>query len=91
MSASTLSKPHPARPSDDSELTDDDVIIRYDKQEKVVGLTILHVSKRQRLESDRSNQEMTKIVSGRKRGQFVRVINREQPPRASRTRTKPSS
>ncbi len=30
----------------DSELTDDDVIIRYEEDE-VVGLTILHASKRQ--------------------------------------------
>jgi uncharacterized protein YuzE len=35
------------RPSEatDSELTDDDVIVRYDGDE-VVGLTVLHVSKR---------------------------------------------
>ncbi|MFW6048400.1 MAG: DUF2283 domain-containing protein [Candidatus Natronoplasma sp.] len=31
--------------SDDSELTDDDIIIRYEEGE-VVGLTILHASKR---------------------------------------------
>jgi uncharacterized protein YuzE len=31
--------------ADDSELTDDDVIIRYEKGE-VVGITILHASKR---------------------------------------------
>lgn len=31
----------------DSELTDNDVIIRYENK-KVVGLTILHASKRQR-------------------------------------------
>ena len=30
---------------DDSELTDDDIIIRYEEEE-VVGLTILHASKR---------------------------------------------
>lgn len=37
-----------ARPSvaADSELTDDDVIIRYDEQEQVVGYTILHAQKR---------------------------------------------
>ena len=29
----------------DSELTDDDVIIRYEKDE-IIGLTILHASKR---------------------------------------------
>jgi uncharacterized protein YuzE len=38
---------NPARPADDSELTDDDVIIRYDEQGEVVGLTILHASSRQ--------------------------------------------
>ncbi len=37
---------NPAKPADDSELTDDDVIIRYDEQEEVVGLTILHASRR---------------------------------------------
>ncbi|NQT50498.1 DUF2283 domain-containing protein [bacterium] len=31
--------------ADDSELTDDDVIIRYEKGE-VVGVTVLHASKR---------------------------------------------
>ena len=31
--------------ADDSELTDDDIIIRYEKEE-VVGITILHASKR---------------------------------------------
>lgn len=30
---------------DDSELTDDDIIVRYEKGE-VVGLTVLHASKR---------------------------------------------
>ncbi len=30
---------------DDSELTDDDIIIRYEKDE-IVGLTVLHASKR---------------------------------------------
>jgi len=34
----------PSNP-DDSELTDDDIIIRYEERE-VVGLTILHASKR---------------------------------------------
>jgi len=37
----------PAKPAVDSELTDDDVIIRYDEREEVVGLTILHARKRQ--------------------------------------------
>lgn len=31
--------------ADDSELTDDDVIIRYEKG-KIVGITVLHASKR---------------------------------------------
>lgn len=35
-------KPHPA---DDSELTDDDLIIRYDKGE-IIGVTILNASRR---------------------------------------------
>jgi uncharacterized protein YuzE len=30
----------------DSELTDDDVIIRYDKDDQVIGYTILHAQKR---------------------------------------------
>jgi uncharacterized protein YuzE len=34
--------------ADDSELTDDDIIIRYEKGE-VVGITILHASKRKAL------------------------------------------
>jgi uncharacterized protein YuzE len=38
---------NPPRTADDSELTDDDVIIRYDEREEVVGLTILHARKRQ--------------------------------------------
>lgn len=35
------------RPShaDDSELTDDDIVIRYEKG-KIIGLTVLHASKR---------------------------------------------
>ena len=35
----------PSTQADDTELTDDDIIIRYDQGE-VVGLTILHVSAR---------------------------------------------
>lgn len=31
--------------ADDSEITDDDIIIRYEKS-KIIGLTILHASKR---------------------------------------------
>lgn len=30
----------------DSELTDDDIIIRYDENEKVIGVTILRASQR---------------------------------------------
>ena len=33
------------RPADDSELTDDDLIIRYDNDE-IIGVTILNASKR---------------------------------------------
>ena len=33
------------RPATDSELTDDDIIIRYDGDD-VIGITILHASKR---------------------------------------------
>lgn len=36
----------PALPADDSELTDEDIIIRYNKQEEIIGLTVLHASKR---------------------------------------------
>jgi uncharacterized protein YuzE len=36
----------------DTEFTDDDVIFRYEG-EKVIGLTILHVGKRQRPETQR--------------------------------------
>jgi uncharacterized protein YuzE len=38
---------NPPQPADDSEITDDDVIIRYDQEGEVVGLTILHASSRQ--------------------------------------------
>ncbi|MDI6786636.1 MAG: DUF2283 domain-containing protein [bacterium] len=31
--------------ADDSEITDDDIIIRYEKDE-VIGITVLHASKR---------------------------------------------
>ena len=33
------------RPSTDSELTDDDIIVRYDGDE-IIGITILHASRR---------------------------------------------
>jgi uncharacterized protein YuzE len=38
----------PPKSSEDSELTDDDIVIRYDDQNEaeIVGLTILNVSKR---------------------------------------------
>ena len=36
--------PHP-RPATDSELTDDDIIVRYDGEE-IIGITILHASQR---------------------------------------------
>jgi len=35
---------NPAKSADDSELTDDDVIIRYDGNEEIIWLTILHAS-----------------------------------------------
>ncbi|MBV8884943.1 MAG: DUF2283 domain-containing protein [Chroococcidiopsidaceae cyanobacterium CP_BM_RX_35] len=37
---------NPANSADDSELTDDDIIIRYNENEEIIGLTILHASKR---------------------------------------------
>lgn len=37
---------HP-KSADDSEITDNDVVIRYDENEEIIGLTILHASKRQ--------------------------------------------
>jgi len=37
---------NPATSADDSELTDDDIIIRYNENEEIIGLTILHASKR---------------------------------------------
>ena len=37
---------NPAKSADDSELTDDDIIVRYDEQQEVIGLTILHASQR---------------------------------------------
>lgn len=36
----------PAATADDSEFTNDDVIIRYNNHEEIIGLTILHASKR---------------------------------------------
>jgi uncharacterized protein YuzE len=37
---------NPPKSSDDTELTDDDVIIRYGESEEIVGLTILNASNR---------------------------------------------
>jgi len=37
----------PGTPADDSELTDNDIIIRY-KNKKIIGLTVLHVSERRK-------------------------------------------
>jgi uncharacterized protein YuzE len=47
---------NPPRPAEDSELSDDDLIIRYDEREEVVGLTILHASKRQPKSDQQSPQ-----------------------------------
>lgn len=37
---------HPAQPAFDSELTEDDIVIRYNEAGQMIGLTILHASKR---------------------------------------------
>jgi uncharacterized protein YuzE len=37
----------PAKVADDSELTDESVIVRYDEQQEVIGLTILNASQRE--------------------------------------------
>jgi uncharacterized protein YuzE len=37
---------NPPKSSDDTELTDDDIVIRYGENDEVVGLTILHASSR---------------------------------------------
>lgn len=37
---------NPPKSSEDSELTDDDIVIRYGDTDEVVGLTVLHTSKR---------------------------------------------
>ncbi len=34
------------KPAADSEHTDEDIIIRYDDQDKIIGFVILHASKR---------------------------------------------
>jgi uncharacterized protein YuzE len=36
----------PPKSASDSEMTDNDIIIRYDNGDKIVGLTVLNVSKR---------------------------------------------
>ncbi|GEM_PF-792479 len=38
---------NPAQSADDSELRDDNVLVRYDDTGNVIGLTILHASKRE--------------------------------------------
>lgn len=37
---------NPPCSSDDSELTDNDILIRYDEKDEIVGFTILHASTR---------------------------------------------
>ena len=37
---------NPPKSSDDTELTDDDIVIRYGKGDEVVGLTVLNASSR---------------------------------------------
>jgi uncharacterized protein YuzE len=37
---------NPPQSADDSEMTDDDIVIRYDNAEAIVGLTILNASQR---------------------------------------------
>jgi uncharacterized protein YuzE len=37
---------NPPKSSDDTELTDDDIVIRYGEGDEVVGLTVLHASTR---------------------------------------------
>lgn len=46
------------RPShaDDSELTDDDIIIRYEKGE-IIGITVLHASKRKQVMTEKKEGE----------------------------------
>ena len=36
----------PPQSAEDSELTDDDIVIRYDNTDAIIGLTILHASQR---------------------------------------------
>lgn len=41
----------PGTPADDSELTDNDIIIRY-KDKRIIGLTVLHFSERHKPKKD---------------------------------------
>lgn len=50
---------NPALAAEDSELTDDDVIVRYDEQQEIIGLTILHASSRV-MKGDQGRQATTK-------------------------------
>lgn len=87
---------NPAKIADDSELTDNDVIIRYDEQGEVVGLTILHASKHSDLNSEKSNgakgkklQTQGVIVAKKVVGRGVVYYGRILDP--NRRRTKPRS
>jgi uncharacterized protein YuzE len=37
---------NPAKPADDTKMTDNDVLVRYDEHQQVIGLTILQASHR---------------------------------------------
>lgn len=67
---------NPALTADDSELIDDDVIIRYDEQQEIIGLTILHVSSRI-LKSDQGKQAITKKGATAERAQIYKVTSNE--------------
>ncbi len=73
---------NPAKPADDSELTDDDVIVRYDQQQEIIGLTILHVSSRG-LKSEQRKQLMTK-----KRTPSGALITRTRLERVRKSKSK---
>jgi uncharacterized protein YuzE len=75
---------NPPRTADDSKLTDDDVIIRYDEREEVVGLTILHARKRQS-KSDRVSRRATSTQARRS------VIQGKSINTLGRSRVKPNS
>ena len=74
---------NPPQPADDSELTDDDVIIRYDSREEVVGLTILHARKRRSKSAQRSPAAIS--TQAQARGQVIQV-KRTHPFGSSRVR-----